>query len=166
MSPRRSQQGGGSGFLLLAIVVGWFGFTHHDLFDTAAAATTPAGPAAPHQVKEWIAQADTALVAAGASPSKLNPDDTWLIIQHESGGRPHAINLTDSNARAGHPSKGLMQEINSTFEANRLTSLPDDVYDPVANIAAGILYAIRRYGSIREVPGVVAVHAGKPYVGY
>lgn len=163
MSPNRRQQGGGSGFLLLALIVGWYGFTHQDLFETASADT---GPAAPTQVKQWIADADAALVAAGVSPSSLSPADTWLIIQHESGGNPHAINLTDSNARAGHPSKGLMQEINATFEAHRLTSLPNDVYNPVANVAAGIRYAIARYGSLSNVPGVVAVHAGRPYVGY
>ena len=37
------------------------------------------------------------------------------VIQHESGGNAHAINLWDSNARAGHPSKGILQFIDGTF---------------------------------------------------
>ena len=37
------------------------------------------------------------------------------VIQHESGGNAHAINNWDSNAKAGHPSKGILQFIDSTF---------------------------------------------------
>lgn len=37
------------------------------------------------------------------------------VIQHESGGNARAINLWDSNAKAGHPSKGILQFIDSTF---------------------------------------------------
>lgn len=37
------------------------------------------------------------------------------VIQHESGGNARAINLWDSNAQAGHPSKGILQFIDSTF---------------------------------------------------
>lgn len=38
------------------------------------------------------------------------------VIQGESGGNPKSINLWDSNARAGHPSKGIIQFIDSTFD--------------------------------------------------
>lgn len=37
------------------------------------------------------------------------------VIQHESGGNARAINLWDSNAQAGHPSKGILQFIDGTF---------------------------------------------------
>lgn len=37
------------------------------------------------------------------------------VIQHESGGKSSVVNNWDSNARAGHPSKGLLQFIDSTF---------------------------------------------------
>ena len=37
------------------------------------------------------------------------------VIQHESGGNAKAINLWDSNAQAGHPSKGILQFIDGTF---------------------------------------------------
>ena len=37
------------------------------------------------------------------------------VIQHESGGNARAINLWDSNAKAGHPSKGILQFIDGTF---------------------------------------------------
>lgn len=37
------------------------------------------------------------------------------VIQHESGGSETVVNMWDSNAAAGHPSKGLLQYIDSTF---------------------------------------------------
>lgn len=37
------------------------------------------------------------------------------VIKHESGGRANAINLWDSNAQKGTPSKGILQFIDSTF---------------------------------------------------
>src|SRR5206468_1151022 len=57
----------------------------------------------------------------------------------------------DSNAKRGDPSRGLMQTIGATFEHYRLKSLPDDIYNPVANIVAGIRYILSRYGSIFNV---------------
>ncbi|MDB8858804.1 phage tail protein [Pediococcus acidilactici] len=38
------------------------------------------------------------------------------LIQHESGGSETVVNNSDSNAAAGHPSKGLVQFIQSTFD--------------------------------------------------
>lgn len=38
------------------------------------------------------------------------------VIQHESGGNSRAVNRWDSNAKAGHPSKGVLQFIDSTFQ--------------------------------------------------
>jgi len=49
------------------------------------------------------------------SISDFNVDMIERIIGNESGGNTHAINLTDSNAKAGHPSKGILQYIDGTF---------------------------------------------------
>ncbi|MEV6982932.1 transglycosylase SLT domain-containing protein [Sphaerisporangium sp. NPDC051017] len=123
------------------------------------------GPAPKGQVAEWIGQAIEILKAHGYPVEKMNPNDIWMIIQHESGGNPHAINNWDSNAAAGHPSKGLMQTIDGTFSR---WSLPGhkNIYDPVDNIIAGVRYAIERYGSVSNVPGVVGSKRGTGYVGY
>ncbi|WP_449064181.1 WXG100 family type VII secretion target [Planomonospora algeriensis] len=123
------------------------------------------GPAPTGQVKEWIEQAVEILKAQGYPAEKMNPSDIWMIIQHESGGNPHAINNWDSNAAAGIPSKGLMQTIDPTFDR---WSLPGhkDIYAPVDNIIAGVRYAIERYGSVSAVPGVVGTKNGTGYVGY
>lgn len=67
-------------------------------------------------------------------------------MQTESGGNPNAINLTDSNAQAGDPSRGLLQTIMSTFRAYHWPGTSFNIYDPLANIAAAINYAVHRYG--------------------
>lgn len=82
--------------------------------------------------------------------------EDWLgplavLIRRESGWNPRAINLTDSNAARGTPSKGLMQTIDPTFQAYRDKRLPNDPYDPLANIVAGINYIKARYGTIHKV---------------
>ena len=75
------------------------------------------------------------------------------------------MNNWDSNAAKGTPSKGLMQTIDPTFNAY---SLPGhkNIYDPVDNIIAGVRYAMERYGSVSNVPGVVAMKTGTGYRGY
>ena len=67
-------------------------------------------------------------------------------MQSESGGNPRAINLWDSNAKAGHPSKGLMQTIDSTFRAYHWPGTSWNIYDPLANIAAALNYAAHNRG--------------------
>ncbi len=81
----------------------------------------------------------------------------WLSqIQTESGGNLRAVNLTDSNAQAGHPSVGLLQLIPGTFAAyaGPYRNTPPLVNfgggqvseDPMAQIYAAIHYAAARYG--------------------
>ena len=123
------------------------------------------GPAPQGQVKEWIDEAMKILQENGVDTSKMSESDIWAIIQHESGGNPNAINLWDSNAKAGHPSKGLMQCIDSTFQSNKLPG-HDDIYNPVDNIIAGVRYSIARYGSVSNVPGIRAMAHGGAYQGY
>jgi SLT domain-containing protein len=89
-----------------------------------------------------------------------------LIISHESSGNPNAINKTDSNAAAGHPSQGLMQLIPSTFQTYALPGYNSNIDDPVSNIVAGIRYIQAKYGGIGGVPGVKGVASGSGYVGY
>jgi LysM repeat protein len=116
-------------------------------------------------VGQWISQAQSILAAHGVPYSKMNAADIALIIQHESGGNPNAQNNWDSNAAAGHPSIGLMQTIGPTFNAYKLPG-HDNIRNPIDNIIAGVRYAISRYGSISNVPGVIRVHRGQSYVGY
>jgi LysM repeat protein len=116
-------------------------------------------------VGQWIAQAQAILRAKGVPASKMNAQDIALIIRRESGGNPNAQNNWDSNAKKGTPSIGLMQTIGPTFNAYKLPG-HGNIRNPVDNIIAGVRYAIARYGSISNVPGVRNVHNGRAYVGY
>jgi len=98
-------------------------------------------PNAHGNLHQWIS---TALGKLHMDPS-LEAGLTNMI-QHESGGNPNSINKTDSNWVAGHPSKGLMQTIDSTFQGNALPGYNSNIYDPVSNIIAGTRYAVNRYG--------------------
>ena len=131
----------------------------------AGGSTAVGGPMPQGQVGDWIKQALSEMQKAGIDTSKINPQDIATIIQHESSGNPNAVNNWDSNAKAGHPSKGLMQTIQSTFDANKLPG-HNNILNPVDNIIAGVRYAIARYGSVSNVPGIKAVHSGGSYVGY
>ncbi|MEV6537191.1 transglycosylase SLT domain-containing protein [Streptomyces sp. NPDC051639] len=81
----------------------------------------------------------------------------WLagmntLITRESGWNPNAINLWDSNAKAGHPSQGLTQTIPGTWSAYVPASLRSaGILDPVANVAASMRYIVSRYGNITNV---------------
>jgi TP901 family phage tail tape measure protein len=126
--------------------------------DAIAAMGAFSGPAPHGALAAWIRAAEGLTGTPSSWTGPLN-----VLIHRESGGNPRAINLTDSNAKAGHPSKGLMQTIPSTFEHYRLHSLPDDIYNPVANIVAGIRYIKSRYGSIFNVQ---QANPNKPPKGY
>lgn len=73
------------------------------------------------------------------------------IAIRESSGDPTAVNNWDSNAQAGTPSKGLMQVIQPTFDQYRDQGLPNDLFNPVANIVAAINYIKDVYGDISNV---------------
>ncbi|WP_116204210.1 transglycosylase SLT domain-containing protein [Amycolatopsis circi] len=119
----------------------------------------------PGNVQQWIQEAIKELQAAGVNVTDADIKNIWAIIQHESGGNPNAINNWDSNAAAGHPSKGLMQCIDSTFNAHKLPG-HDNIYNPVDNIIAGVRYSLDRYGSMSNVPGIAAMAHGGAYRGY
>jgi SLT domain-containing protein len=70
-------------------------------------------------------------------------------MNQESGGNPAAINLWDSNAKAGIPSQGLMQVIPPTFAAYAGPFLGRGILDPLANIFAGLNYAKHVYPSLQ-----------------
>jgi TP901 family phage tail tape measure protein len=113
--------------------------------------------------EQWRGTVLRALSMLGL-PSYL-ADGVLGIISRESGGNPNAINLWDSNAAAGHPSRGLMQTIPTTFAAWRSPSLPNNIVDPLANIYAGINYAYNRYGT-SMLAGGGRHTSGGAYMGY
>lgn len=113
-----------------------------ELADAASTFSDPGGAG----VQRWRPLVETLLKRYGHSLS--NTDLTLRRMNQESGGNPRAINNWDSNAKAGIPSKGLMQVIDPTFQANRDPALSPDIWDPMANVASSMRYAMKRYGSL------------------
>ncbi|XMN06955.1 transglycosylase SLT domain-containing protein [Streptomyces griseobrunneus] len=95
-------------------------------------------------VTRWIPVIKQALAALNL------PDSHIPLILHrigvESGGNPNAINNWDINAKNGVPSQGLMQTIPPTFNAYAGPFRKLGITNPLANIYAGINYAMHRYG--------------------
>ncbi|MED1205849.1 phage tail tape measure protein [Heyndrickxia acidicola] len=115
----------------------------------------------PGNVKSWIANG---MSIAGVSGSNW-ANGLSTIAMKESGGNPNAINLWDSNAKAGHPSAGLMQMIKSTFMSYAVKGHTSWM-NPIDQVASDIGYIKSRYGSINNVPGLKSLSKGGKYVGY
>jgi SLT domain-containing protein len=112
----------------------------------------------------------------GAMGLPLSLTANWLRqIQTESGGNLRAVNLTDSNAQAGHPSVGLLQIIPSTFAAysGPYRNTPPLVNfgggtvseDAMAQIYTGVHYAAARYGGA-AMAGVIGQGHGYDQGGW
>lgn len=119
-------------------------------------------PATRAQLDVWITRAGQLLHRPYSAAERRI---VLVVIGGESQGRVHAINCWDSNWREGHPSMGLIQAIDTTYMAHapagcRRLAL---IYDPPCNIAAGTHYALGRYGSLANIPGVGEVQAGGDY---
>ncbi|MER6268949.1 transglycosylase SLT domain-containing protein [Streptomyces sp900105755] len=112
------------------------------------ASTTLAGY--PNNLDGWIRES-LAIMHEKSIPGTYN--GIYRNLMRESSGNPRAINLWDSNAAKGIPSKGLLQVIDPTFKAYHVDGTSFDIYDPVANITAACNYAAARYGSIDNVNG-------------
>ncbi|WP_030172206.1 LysM peptidoglycan-binding domain-containing protein [Streptomyces sp. NRRL S-813] len=115
---------------------------------TATASTSKA--TYPDNLDGWIRHS-LAVMATNGIPGTYN--GIYRNVMRESSGNPKAINLWDSNAAKGTPSKGLLQVIDPTFTAYHVPGTSWDIYDPVANITAACNYAYHRYGSIDNVNG-------------
>src|SRR5690606_22668958 len=100
-------------------------------------------------VQSWAPLALQALARAGIPASQL--PRFLALMQAESGGNPMAINNWDSNAVMGQASRGLMQVIPGTFAMYRDRTLPNNIFDPLANMTAAANYIKNRYGG--KVPG-------------
>ncbi|MFE7747416.1 transglycosylase SLT domain-containing protein [Nocardia sp. NPDC057455] len=108
----------------------------------------PAPPVYADNLDGWIRQALDIMQANGIPGSY---EGIHRNIMRESTGNPQAINLWDSNAAMGIPSKGLLQVIDPTFATYHVAGTPFDIWDPVANIVAACNYAAHRYGTMDNV---------------
>ena len=98
-------------------------------------------------VEQWRSLAIKALQLTGQY-SAANLNSLLYQMQTESSGNPNAINLWDSNAKRGTPSKGLMQVIDPTFRAYAMAPYNKNIWDPLSNMIASIRYAVSRNGRL------------------
>ena len=125
---------------LTGSVVDWFKKELKNLQDTLGA--NPGGSG----VQRWKPYVIQALKANGFDASAYQVAAWMRVIQRESNGNPRAINLWDSNAKAGIPSMGLVQTIGPTFNAYKFPG-HNDVYNGYDDLLAGIHYMKAIYGS-------------------
>jgi hypothetical protein len=150
--------------VLAAIGSGLAGSGLHGGGSASADPYSAAAPASANiggSLGSWLQQAEQ---LAGVSGPQWT-QGLGIIAQHESGGNPKSVNNWDSNAKAGHPSEGLMQTIGPTFNEYALPG-HTDIWNPIDNAIAAIRYIQSRYGGIGNVPGVRNVENGQGYVGY
>jgi hypothetical protein len=108
----------------------------------------------------WI---DEAISILGENGYSVSYDAVYETAMNESSGDPDAVNNSDSNAADGNPSEGLMQTIQTTFDAYALSGY-DDIWNPVDNIIAAAIYAQDTYGGLDEV--VAERCGGSCWYGY
>lgn len=97
-------------------------------------------------VERWRPIAEAALAYTGQDPKWV--DLLLRRMAQESGGNPTIINDWDSNAMAGDPSIGLMQNIRSAFPDRAKELAGRGITDGFANMVASIRYTLGRYGSL------------------
>ncbi|MUN54783.1 tape measure protein [Kocuria koreensis] len=114
--------------------------------------------------EQWRSTVIEALKRVGL-PTSNDYVNAWIRqIATESGGNPNAVqgNIGDVNNASGDIAKGLVQVIGATFAAYRDPSLPNDRFNPLASLVAGMRYAKARYG----VSGMLgAIGHGHGYSG-
>lgn len=122
----------------------------------------PGGPAAvsggvfPPNVERWrptVMQSLALLRSKGLDGNPAYANTVLNQVRTESSGNENAANLTDSNARRGDPSIGLVQVIRSTFESmlqryGFADLIPLGQRNPLASLVAGELWSIYKYKSI------------------
>src|SRR5699024_2864802 len=96
-----------------AIAVGFSQGIANVLKDQLASAENPPGTG----VERWRKLVIRALKKNGFEASDYQVNAWMRVIQRESNGNPYAVNNWDSNAKAGHPSMGLVQTIQPTFDS-------------------------------------------------
>lgn len=94
-------------------------------------------------VAQWVPLIIQVMEMLGLPMSLLGRVENQMSL--ESSGNPNAINLSDTNAQKGDPSKGLMQTVSETFAAYAGPYAGLGIYNPLANIYAGLNYAMHRY---------------------
>ena len=110
--------------------------------DGGAQAGNPGGSG----VERWRPFVERALEANGIAATSYRVAKILATIRRESNGDPTVQNNWDSNALAGHPSIGLMQTIQPTFDTYAFAG-HRNIRNGYDNLLAAINYIKHRYGT-------------------
>lgn len=110
--------------------------------DGGAQAGNPGGSG----VERWRPFVERALEANGIAATSYRVSKILATIRRESNGDPTVQNNWDSNALAGHPSIGLMQTIQPTFDTYAFAG-HRNIRNGYDNLLAAINYIKHRYGT-------------------
>lgn len=124
-----------------AIAVGFSQGIANVLKDQLASAENPPGTG----VERWRKLVIRALKKNGFEASDYQVNAWMRVIQRESNGNPYAVNNWDSNAKAGHPSMGLVQTIQPTFDSYAFPG-HHNIFNGYDDLLAGIAYMAAKYG--------------------
>ncbi|MGH1586452.1 NlpC/P60 family protein [Lactiplantibacillus plantarum] len=97
-------------------------------------------------VQRWKPDVIKALKKNGFEASASQVSAWMKVIARESNGDPTVVNNWDPNAKAGHPSKGLVQTIQPTFDAYKFPG-HSNILNGYDDLLAGIHYMKAKYGS-------------------
>jgi tape measure domain-containing protein len=97
-------------------------------------------------VERWRPFVERALEANGIAANSYRVSKILATIRRESNGDPTVQNNWDSNALAGHPSIGLMQTIQPTFDTYAFAG-HRNIRNGYDNLLAAINYIKHRYGT-------------------
>jgi SLT domain-containing protein len=110
-------------------------------------------------VEQWRGTVLQALQLLGLSPTLA--DRVLRQMQTESGGNPNIIQgIQDINSATGNLARGLMQVVPTTFAGYHVPGTSNSIYDPLANIAAGLNWDMHKFGGN---PGLVDLGQGHGY---
>ena len=125
----------------------------------AMASKTPAATAG--GVEQWRPMVTAALAAKGVPLQYVQTELNQMA--QESSGNAAAINLTDSNAQAGHPSEGLLQFIQGTFNAYADPGYNTNIWDPMSQMRAFVNYINADYGGMAAFTARQSANGWGPY---
>ncbi|WP_436493546.1 transglycosylase SLT domain-containing protein [Actinokineospora sp. HUAS TT18] len=107
----------------------------------------------------WIGSAVEILINHGVDPSRINAEQIAQIVDRNSGGNPHAMNLQDPSAAEGYPPKGLMQITDPVFQQHQVQGY-DNIWSPVDNMLAGVMYFLAQWDSLMDAFAATAPSFG------
>lgn len=113
---------------------------------TASDGGVQAGNPGGSGVERWRPFVERALEANGITATSYRVAKILATIRRESNGDPTVQNNWDSNALAGHPSIGLMQTIQPTFDAYAFAG-HRNIRNGYDNLLAAINYIKHKYGT-------------------